>query len=555
MRHRLSWLSLLCLLCAAAPAVAQPRPGAFTTIVATDTTPTAICVGCPVASTAPAANSGLIAATVTLTNGAPAITTNKLYQVGGSLFFNGIGLASGSSVAGTVGKVAKFLTINSLGDSLLSEAGTAVTIGGTTLTATGVLTATGFGTHAFTTGGTGLQTLAVRNTTAGTGNATRLLLGNDTDASLTMLESFASTFTPAGNAFASGSLLQASGSGGLSVASVSGPQRFYTASLERMRLHNSGGVSIGNSVDPGQGLLSVSGFGASGFISSGVGAQDVAVRNVLAGTGNITRVLVGNDTSPLAGVFQVTASTYTGTGAILQNSAQLFGTQPGGLSLVASDVSGAVRVYSGGQTERMRIHASGAVSIGTVVDVGAGSLNVSGNATIAGTTRVGFLQLAGTTAAFPAWRNTGARMEAVLADQSNWASVAAQNYTSIGGGNQLADLTVLGATSLQSSVSIGGNLAVTGTVSATGGVRTVNVAIVGTAYSALAGDFVLASGTFNVTLPAPTLNTIVDVKNYGTGTITVVPSSGSIDGSGSYALVVQYQSVTLVADGGNWWVR
>jgi hypothetical protein len=65
-----------------------------------------------------------------LPSGAPSITTNKLYSIGGSLFFNGVGLASGSAVNGTTGKISKFTSATSLSDSIMAEAGTTVTVSG-----------------------------------------------------------------------------------------------------------------------------------------------------------------------------------------------------------------------------------------------------------------------------------------------------------------------------------------------------------------------------------------------------------------------------------------
>lgn len=81
-----------------------------------------------------------------------------------------------------------------------------------------------------------------------------------------------------------------------------------------------------------------------------------------------------------------------------------------------------------------------------------------------------------------------------------------------------------------------------------------------TTYTALAGDIVLATagaGGFTVTLPAVSRNAQVQVKKVdsGAGTITVSPASGTIDGAASYALVVQYDSVTLVCDGTNWNIK
>ena len=106
------------------------RPGAFTTVVTTDTTATSVCVGCPLGSTTPVSDSGLSAAAVTLKDGAPSVVTNKLYNIGGGLFFNGVGLATGSSVSGTTGTLSKFTTASSLGNSIITEAAGVITVNG-----------------------------------------------------------------------------------------------------------------------------------------------------------------------------------------------------------------------------------------------------------------------------------------------------------------------------------------------------------------------------------------------------------------------------------------
>lgn len=66
---------------------------------------------------------------------------------------------------------------------------------------------------------------------------------------------------------------------------------------------------------------------------------------------------------------------------------------------------------------------------------------------------------------------------------------------------------------------------------------------------------VLANGTFTVTLP-PVATAAKGfryvVKNTGTGTITIAPASGTIDGGASLTLTVQYSSFDVVTDGTNW---
>ncbi len=89
------------------------------------------------------------------------------------------------------------------------------------------------------------------------------------------------------------------------------------------------------------------------------------------------------------------------------------------------------------------------------------------------------------------------------------------------------------------------------------GLVTVTATQVGT-YTAAIGEFVVANGTFTVNLPASASNSgkSIDVKNIGTGAITVDGNaSETIDGATTFVLVTQYQSVTLISDGTNWYIR
>ena len=61
-----------------------------------------------------------------------------------------------------------------------------------------------------------------------------------------------------------------------------------------------------------------------------------------------------------------------------------------------------------------------------------------------------------------------------------------------------------------------------------------------------------ASGTFVMTVPV-TAGLQATIKNTGTGTITVSPASGTIDGSAS-AVLSPYVSINVVSDGTNVWV-
>lgn len=72
------------------------------------------------------------------------------------------------------------------------------------------------------------------------------------------------------------------------------------------------------------------------------------------------------------------------------------------------------------------------------------------------------------------------------------------------------------------------------------------------AYTAADRDVVLANGTFTVTVPVGA-DQQVTVKNTGTGTVTVAPVSGTLDGVASLAISTQYQAITTVGDGTNAW--
>jgi hypothetical protein len=79
----------------------------------------------------------------------------------------------------------------------------------------------------------------------------------------------------------------------------------------------------------------------------------------------------------------------------------------------------------------------------------------------------------------------------------------------------------------------------------------------GTSYTAVAGDFVVASNTGTVTITLPSGHSVDDtiiVKKTGaTGTVTVDGNaSETIDGALTFDLTAQYASITLISDGTNW---
>lgn len=67
---------------------------------------------------------------------------------------------------------------------------------------------------------------------------------------------------------------------------------------------------------------------------------------------------------------------------------------------------------------------------------------------------------------------------------------------------------------------------------------------------------ILCNGTLSLTLPAATANGgyVYNIKNIGTGDVTVNTYGGNIDGSESYIISAQYASITVQSDGLNWYI-
>jgi len=118
-----------------------------------------------------------------------------------------------------------------------------------TLTFGGLIAAEGFGTHAFSAGGTGGNVLSVRNTSAGTGNFAQVKIGNDAADNTLRLNALSSTWTTSGINTQGGGTIACSGVGGLSIAAdhASGVIRFYTGgSTEQARLTAAGEWRVGS---------------------------------------------------------------------------------------------------------------------------------------------------------------------------------------------------------------------------------------------------------------------------------------------------------------------
>jgi hypothetical protein len=145
------------------------------------------------------------------------------------------------TAAGDVGiataKKFNFDGVVATGDTHITESSAntldLVSGGITTSLVSGVLTVNGLGIHAFNAGGTGANSLRVRNSTAGTGNYAEFAVGNNSSAQRSIWQMLSTTFTPSGPALADGMLLEADGTNGMSIVSgnASGAIRFYSAGL------------------------------------------------------------------------------------------------------------------------------------------------------------------------------------------------------------------------------------------------------------------------------------------------------------------------------------
>lgn len=79
--------------------------------------------------------------------------------------------------------------------------------------------------------------------------------------------------------------------------------------------------------------------------------------------------------------------------------------------------------------------------------------------------------------------------------------------------------------------------------------------VTGNTYGVQSNDAVIVqNGSGNIYLPdAGGLNRVFTIKNYGVGSIDVIPTGGSIDGVVSGATLAPNQCITVHSDGGAFW--
>lgn len=170
---------------------AQPGPTVVTTLKATSSAVDAVCIGCPISTQVPAANSGARLATITVDQyAAPSVTTNKLYNIAGGLYFNGVLLATGSSISGTANTIGMFTGVAAMGNSIITQ-----NAGATQATVAGNMIATGSMT-ALIFGGSGASLTSIPTSAVSSGNfVATVASGTGITSSVTSGNAAATTIT------------------------------------------------------------------------------------------------------------------------------------------------------------------------------------------------------------------------------------------------------------------------------------------------------------------------------------------------------------------------
>jgi hypothetical protein len=247
---------------------------------------------------------------------------------------------------------------------------------------------------------TGTHVIQARNTGAGVGASTLMRIGNDAVSNVMEFRVASSQYNDGGSFnVASGVGFNGTGAGGLTFGAehTSGATRFFTHNGtnfgERMRLAPSGNLGIGTT-NPTTKLevngetktttLTAENITAAGFAlnASSAGTQLFQVRNTGAGASASSLFRMGNDAAPNLLEFRITSSGFTPAGFTLASGVAFNATGAGGLSLATENVGAAMRFYTGGANERMRITGTGNVGIGT--NSPTAKLHVIGSALVTG---------------------------------------------------------------------------------------------------------------------------------------------------------------------------
>jgi hypothetical protein len=406
-----------------------PTKARFSTLETTSTAATSLVVAGGMTAVKGAFSGGLAISGGTLSDAGiviptsvPSVTTMALYNNSGTLTWNGIALATGASLSGTTGAIAKFTASNAVGDSIITESGATITVTGT-LNATTALQINGTsintaGTLAnvaylnaannFTNasgqtfaGGIGLSggspsTHGINIPSAVPGVLTTNLHNNGgaltwpttlswgggsaiSSSSNVALLNAANVFTANQAITAAASRLTITGETEAFVAFIDttdgsagavgksaglvvggGTDRLGLVGVDGIELSGNDGATIHASLSSA-GLLTVSGAGGSNFSASHNAQQAITIGNATSGTAaeSMIRVQTTGGTA-VYGSLRAFSSGYASSGLAQAQSVLLFAEGTGtDLALAASDE---IRFYTGATTLALTLGASQVVA-------------------------------------------------------------------------------------------------------------------------------------------------------------------------------------------------
>jgi len=292
--------------------------------------------------------SSATASQAVFTNGSKALVSNAITGTGNVV------MSASPTLTGTIAGSAMTLS------STLGVTG-ATTLSSTV--ATGALTVTGAATVSTTLGVTGATTLSSTVATGAltvTGAATVSTTLGVTGAT-TLSSGTYSTFLKSTTALATPAALTATQATAFA-STVSGSAIMGFGTTNDVALMNRAGTVV-LGVGPNTttvnmtGLLTVSGFGTHSFSASGAGFNAIQVENTTSGAAARAYALVTAG-SVNAQLFAFSQGYTTGTWD-KQAATALYADGAGGISIVASNASGAIRFYAGGTTLRGSFDTSG----------------------------------------------------------------------------------------------------------------------------------------------------------------------------------------------------
>lgn len=102
---------------------------------------------------------------------------------------------------------------------------------------------------------------------------------------------------------------------------------------------------------------------AATFNGAPTGGQLVDIRHTASGTGNFAGLRLGNDNAAGNGLLLLTATNYTTSNHYVQDSVILESKRTGGISIAATNASGDIRFYTGGNVAKAKLLDDGALEL------------------------------------------------------------------------------------------------------------------------------------------------------------------------------------------------